>query len=333
MQFYLVLEYMSKVRIGIVGSGGMAGHHAARFSGLDAVEVATIASRNVQTGTGLAEKYRAEFVDDWQVLVQRDDLDGVVICTHNNTHGEIGLAALCCDKHVFMEYPIARSINEGEAAVALAQANQKVLRISHSETVSNSHKAIKQKAQELGDPLLATFLRLTPGRGARPEILFNLTVSGPPAHFFIYHIYPIVDVFGGVAWVEGGTVYEGLTDQGQYNRFVNTVNVEFKNGGIGQWTWAGGIEIEEAEQHLRYVLTGGTISHSEGKWYCSTRSRVEEIPPIDGSGVSLQKQWIQEIRNQETGAAHKDAVTAVEAIRISLSAEQSMQENRRIVLP
>lgn len=299
---------------------------------MEAAEVVAIASRNTETGNALAEKHGAEFIPDWQALVERDNLDGVLICTHNDTHAEIALAALRCDKHIFMEYPLARSIDAGEAVVEIAESNQRVLRINHSETVSNSHRAVKQRAQELGDLLLTTFLRLTPGRGARPEILFNLPVSGPPAHFFIYHIYPIIDIFGGARSVEGSAVYEGLTDQGNYNRFVNTVNVKFKNGGIGSWVWAGGVEIQESEQHSRYILTGGTISDSDGKWHCSTGAEVEEIPPVDAPNISLQERWVQEIQTQETSAAHRDAVTALEAIRVSLSAEQSMQEKRRIVL-
>ncbi len=323
---------MSKIRIGIIGSGGTGTRHADRFSEMETAEVVAIASRNAETGNALAEKHDAEFISNWQALVQHDDLDAVVICTHNDTHAEIALAALRCDKHIFMEYPLARSIDAGEAVIKVAQSNQRVLRINHSETVSNLHQAIKQKVQGLGDLLLTTFSRLTPGRGVRPEILFNLPVSGPPAHFFIYHIYPVIDIFGGVRSVEGAAVYEGLTDQGNYNRFVNTVNVEFKNGGVGSWVWAGGVEIQDSEQHARYVLTGGTISDSSSKWYCSTGAGVEEIPPVGTSSVSLQERWIQEIQNQEIGAAHRDAVTALEAIRVSLSAEQSMQEKRRIVL-
>ena len=323
---------MSKIRVGIIGSGGTGTRHAERFSEMETVEVVAIASRNAETGNALAEKCAAEFIPDWYALVQRDNLNGIVICTHNDTHAEIALAALRCNKHIFMEYPLARSIDAGEAAVEVAQSNQRVLRINHSETVSNSHRAIKQKVQEFGDLLLTTFLRLTPGRGTRPEILFNLPVSGPPAHFFVYHIYPVIDLFGAVRSVEGSAVYEGLTDQGNYNRFVNTVNVEFKNGGIGNWVWAGGIEIQDSEQHARYVLTGGTISDSGGRWHCSAGAGVEEIPPVDAPSISLQERWIQEIQTQDTSAADRDAATALEAIRVSLSAERSMQEKRRIVL-
>ena len=323
---------MSKIRIGIIGSGGTGSRHADKFSAMETAEIVAVASRNPETGTALAERHGAEFIPDWQALVERDSLDGVVICTHNDTHAEIALAALQRDKHIFMEYPLARSIDAGEAVVKAAESNQRVLRINHSETVSNLHRAVKQQTQELGDLLLTTFLRLTPGRGARPEILFNLPVSGPPAHFFIYHIYPIIDIFGGVRSVEGSAVYEGLTDRGNYNRFVNTINVEFKNGGLGSWVWAGGVEIQDSEQHSRYVLTDGTISDSGGKWHCSTGAGVEEISPVDAPNISLQERWIQETETQEASAAHRDAVTALEAIRVSLSAEQSMQEKRRIVL-
>lgn len=323
---------MSKLRIGIVGSGGMAQHHTDRFSKLDTAEVIAIASRNTQTGMQLAEKYGVAFIPNWHDLIQRDDVEGVVICTHNDSHGEIAVAALRSEKHVFTEYPLARSIDEGGEAIQLAKSNQRALRVSHSEAVSNSHKAIKQKIGELGNLLLTSFLRLTPGRGGRPEILFNLPVSGPPAHFFIYHIYPIVDLFGDAAWVEGGAVYEGLTDQGRYNRFANTITVGFNAGGIGQWTWSGGIEINAAEQHQRYVLTGGTLVNSGGGWKCSTRSGVEEIPPVDESRLSLQELWLQEIQSADLSAAHADAAKALEAIKISLSAEQSVGENRRIIL-
>jgi predicted dehydrogenase len=324
---------MSKIRIGIVGSGGMAGNHAEQFAGLDAAEVVAIASRNVQTGAQLAKRYDAEFVPAWQDLVERESLlDGVVITTHNDSHGEIAIGALGADKHVFTEYPLARSIDEGEQAFELAKSNKRVLRISHPEIVSNLHKAIKRKRQELGNLLLTSFLRLTPGRGARPEILFNLSVSGPPAHFFIYQIYPAVDLFGSVSWVEGGAVYEDLTNQGTYDRFVNTVNVGFKAGGIGQWTWAGGIEIKSAEQRQHYVLTGGTIFNEDG-WRCSTRLEIEEVQPLDAPSISLQELWLSEIQDGDTVAAHADAATALEAIKVSLSAERSMHESRRIVLP
>ena len=310
---------MTRIKIGIVGSGGMARHHLTRFTAMEDAEVVAIASRNEETGTQLAKEHKTAFIPEWNHLIERDDIDGIVICTHNDSHGEIGLAALQADKHVFVEYPLASDIGEGESALRLAEKQERVLRVSHPEAVSNTHKALKEKIGELGDLLLTSFVRLTPSRGARPEILFNLSMSGIPAHFFIYHIYPIVDFFGGAASVKKNAVYEGLKENGQYDRFVNTLTVEFKRGGIGQWTWAGGIAINAAEEHERYVLTEGTISDAGGEWHCTTPSGVTPIIIPDSPQPTLQELWLSEIRDAADQPPNlEDAAVALEAIRISL---------------
>ena len=158
---------MTKIRIGIIGSGGMARRHLARFAPMETAEVIAIASRNEGTGHQLAAEHETVFMPEWHRLLERDDIDGVVICTHNDSHGEIVLAALQADKHVFVEYPLASDVGEGEAALKLAEKRGLVLRVSHPEAVSNTHNALKQKIGELGDLLLTSFVRLTPGRGAR----------------------------------------------------------------------------------------------------------------------------------------------------------------------
>lgn len=313
---------MTKIKVGIIGSGGMARHHFTRFASISDAEIVAIASRNEQTGPQLAKEHKTVFMPDWERLVEREDIAGVVICTHNDSHGEMTLAALRSDKHVFVEYPLASDVGEGEAALQLAKTRNRVLRVSHPEAVSNTHKALKQKIGELGDLLLTAFVRLTPGRGARPEILFNLPVSGTPAHFFIYHIYPIVDFFGGAASVKRNAVYEGLRENGQYDGFVNTLTVEFKRGGIGQWTWAGGIAINAAEEHERYVLTEGTISDAGSEWHCTTPSGVTPLSIPDSPQPTLQELWFSEIREAADQPLNlEDATVALEAIRISLATE------------
>ena len=313
---------MTKIKIGIIGSGGMARHHLTRFSSMESADLVAIASRNEQTGMQLAKEHKATFISEWGRLIEREDIDGIVICTHNDSHGEIALAALQADKHVFVEYPLASDIGEGESALRLAEKQELVLRVSHPEAVSNTHKALKQKIDELGDLLLTSFVRLTPGRGARPEILFNLSVSGIPVHFFIYHIYPIVDFFGGAASVKKNAVYDGLRENGQYDRFVNTLTIEFKRGGIGQWTWAGGIAINAAEEHERYVLTEGTISDAGGEWHCTTSSGVTPLSIPDSPQPTLQELWLSEIRDTANQPPNlEDAAVALEAIRISLASE------------
>ena len=248
---------MKAIRLGLVGSGGMARRRAAAFAAMEGCKLTALAARNAHTGAELAQRHEVELLGHWQALIERADIDAVAICTNNDSHAPIAEAALKAGKHVFLEYPLARRLDEGEALVDLARATGKVLRVAHPEVVSAEHRQLKEAAASLGGLLVALFTRLTPGRGARPEVLFNLRVSGPPTLFFVYHVYPLVDLFGPAAWVEGYAHYDGLNADGAYERFVNRAVVGFAGGGTAQWTWAGGIAISRAEQYEHLVLEGG----------------------------------------------------------------------------
>ena len=139
-----------KVRIGIVGSGVMAGNHARNLAHNNVVELVAISSRNMETGSDLARKYNARFMPNWHEMLQQEDLDGIIVCTANDSHGEIVIASLEHDKHVFTEYPLARSLEEGEVAAEISISKRKILRVSHSDPVSETHQAIRQEIEHLG---------------------------------------------------------------------------------------------------------------------------------------------------------------------------------------
>ncbi|MBM3213426.1 Gfo/Idh/MocA family oxidoreductase [Candidatus Poribacteria bacterium] len=323
---------MSKLSIAIIGSGGMANHHARELAQESDVTIALVASRNRETGEALAHQHEARYAPQWEDAIADGRIDAVVVCTHNASHGEIILGALGAGKHVLSEYPLARSIEEGREIVRQSTDGESILRLTHSETVSGMHRALRRESRALGSLLLSSFVRLTPGRGSRPEVLFNLPVSGPPAHFFIYHVYPVVDPFGPAAWVDASCIYEGLQPDGRYDRFVNVVTAGMVGGGIAQWTWAGGIEIDSAKQEVRYVMSDGTLHPGGDGWVSSRRDGSKGVHSDTDGSDSLYAQWLREIRNGETARARADALTAFEAINLSLSAERAMAEGQRAVL-
>ena len=321
-----------RIRIGIVGSGGMARSRAATFSSLEGCEVEAIAARNRATGEELASEHGVELLDDWQSLVSRQDLEAVAICTSNDSHAVIARAALEAGKHVFMEYPLARQAGEAQQLVDVAgQQSGCVLRVAHNEAFSPRHVALKQAADSLGDLLVAIYVRLTPGRGSRPEVLFNLNASGPPALFFIYHVYPLVDIFGAAVWVEGYANYVGLGADGRYDSFVNTMTAGFGNGGCATWTWAGGVAINAAEEYQRLVLTEGSLLREGGQWSRSTPQSVEELELPEGPSDSIEEQFLREVAGEESGW-RADVAKALDAVRISLAAEEAFRRGRRVTI-
>ena len=321
---------MDLIRLGLVGSGGMAHSRARAFAEMQGCMLTALAARNPRTGAELASRHALPLLEDWQDLIDRSDVDAVVVCTNNDSHGPLARAALEAGKPVFLEYPIARHVNEGFALANLARASGTVLRVAHPEVVSNGHRQLKAAVGSLGGLLVALFARLTPGRGARPEVLFNIHASGPPSLFFVYHVYPLVGLFGPASWVEGYAHYEGMDSAGTYERFVNRVVVGFAGGGTAEWTWAGGIAIGRAEQYQRLVLEGGTLVN-DGGWRLSSGEGTEVPLPSAGREVSLESLFLDEVRGKTNGW-RSDLDTALESIRIGLGAETAANQGRRVHL-
>src|SRR3546814_15323699 len=56
-----------------------------------------------------------EASSDWRAVVNRPDVDVVDICTPNNVHAEIAIAAAKAGKHIIFEKPPARTVEEARA--------------------------------------------------------------------------------------------------------------------------------------------------------------------------------------------------------------------------
>ncbi|MFF3323608.1 Gfo/Idh/MocA family protein [Streptomyces sp. NPDC002889] len=84
--------------------------------------LAAIGGRDARAVRAAADKHGwAAAETDWRALVTRDDVQLVDICTPGDSHAEIAIAALEAGKHVLCEKPLANSVDEAEAMVAVAE--------------------------------------------------------------------------------------------------------------------------------------------------------------------------------------------------------------------
>jgi predicted dehydrogenase len=76
--------------------------------------------------------YRGVYFDtDWEKCLDRDEVKGVVIATPPKNHFEIAMKALQHDKHIFVEKPIATSLEEAEAIVKYAKSKNLIVMVGH----------------------------------------------------------------------------------------------------------------------------------------------------------------------------------------------------------
>src|ERR1044071_6285229 len=114
-----------QLRIGLIGYGFMGRAHSnayrkvSNFFDLEYKPVLkAICARSEDKAVAFAKKWGYESVEtDWRRIVERDDIDAVDICTPNNTHAEIAIAAAKAGKMILCEKPLSMDGPEGVAMV------------------------------------------------------------------------------------------------------------------------------------------------------------------------------------------------------------------------
>ena len=96
------------MRVGIVGCG-LIGQKRAAAIGDD--EITMVCDTNLERARALASRVGAKAVDDWRMVVDSDS-DAIIVATSHDHLAPIALAAVEANKHVLVEKPAARSLEE-----------------------------------------------------------------------------------------------------------------------------------------------------------------------------------------------------------------------------
>lgn len=121
---------MSKIRVGIIGTGGISHSHMLGYNQLDGVEVIAACDLNENRVREFADKYSVKHVfTDYNELLQLKELDAVSVCTWNNAHAPISIAALKAGKNVLCEKPLAMNVKEAREMEQTAKESGKLLMV------------------------------------------------------------------------------------------------------------------------------------------------------------------------------------------------------------
>jgi len=121
----------SKVKIGIIGCGGIAqNQHMPGYARLPDVEIVACCDVVKDSAKAAAEKFGvAKVFNDYKKLLQIKDIDAVSVCTPNFLHKQPTVDALGAGKHVLVEKPLAMNGEEGQEMCDAAKAAGKQLMV------------------------------------------------------------------------------------------------------------------------------------------------------------------------------------------------------------
>ena len=113
-----------KLNLGIVGVAGRGGENLAGVSGENIVALCDVDASRLAAAK--AKFPSADTCSDYRRLLDRTDLDAVVVSTPDHTHAVIATAVLASGRHLYCEKPVTHTISEGRALAAKVRKSGRV---------------------------------------------------------------------------------------------------------------------------------------------------------------------------------------------------------------
>ncbi|MDP4284038.1 MAG: Gfo/Idh/MocA family oxidoreductase [Bacteroidota bacterium] len=353
------------LRILVVGCGNMGSSHAMAYHTIDGFEICGLVSRGKSK-----EKLNARFDNKYELFSDIDEAikashpDALCISTYPDTHEAFAMKAFENGCHVFIEKPLADSVEGSERIAAAAKKANKKLVVGYILRHHPSWERFVELTGELGKPLVMRMNLNQQSDGDMWTLHRNLMNSLSPIVDCGVHY---IDVMCQMTRSRPTQVYAigaRLTEDipaGNYN--YGQLQIRFEDGSVGWYEAGWGPMISETAFFVKDVIgpkgsvsivakeAGGSGKSSSIEAHTKTESLRFHHADLDVNGkFAKEDTWInledepdhQELCNREQRYFLKSIIEdidlsshaedAVNSLRIAFACDESVRTGKVVPL-
>ena len=335
------------VRVGVVGLGRWARvlTRAARRG--QRLEVVAGYSRSPDKREAFAREFGCRVVERYEDLLEDPTIEGVMVTTPNDAHAEPILQALAAGKHVYVDKPIAHTVEEGLRIAQAVERSDRVFAVGHSARRLAGVRHIRRalEAGDVGELVMAEAnfsnergLELTPQSW---RWYADKSPGGPLIQLGVHHVDTLRYLFGPVVAVTALT--KRLHTRAEVEDVTMTL-LEFAAGHLGYvgsaWACPGVFFVHVYGTRANYFYQVN-FRYWEQSHLLDQHSRLERQTYGEMERVAVQPAPTDMLREQleewaacirEGGRPEVGAREALEALAVVWAALRSAREGRRVEL-
>jgi len=328
------------VKIGVIGLGGVAQLvHVPNLLKINHVELRSVAEVKISRLNTIADKFNIpERYKDYKELLQKSDVDAVVIATPTSLHKEIAIDCLNAGKDVLVEKPIARNFREADSILQTAEKNKRKIMIGMNLLFRPDTLLLKSLIQsgEIGEPFYtkAVWIRkqsseqkwFTKREEAGGGVLLDLGIS-------------LLDLS---LWLMGHPKVKSVQTQ---NYYQNTKNLEDTSIGFircedskiinieTSWT----LPVEKDCFQVSVYASKGSVTSTPLHLYKKVEDRFVDLKPSmsDSPSQLFKKSYFNELKSfigsvRGLNPLFSSGERAVERLKIIETMYQSAKKNQEV---
>lgn len=263
------------LKVGLIGCGFMGAMHANCYKNIEGVELVALADLRREKAEELAQGTNATIYSDGKDLINSADLDIIDICLPTYLHADYAMAAMEKVGYVFVEKPVALTVEEGKKMIAKSAETGCKVQVGQVIRFWDEYVELRKIVENntYGKVVNANFRRISP----RPEwgwenwLLDTKLSGGAGQDLHIHDVDYVLSLFG-----EPKKFFSVKNICGEQNSYVNTImQYDDKVVGVeGTWDLPGSHPFEAT---FRVVFEKAVVENAGGKFMLYTKDGAEEI--------------------------------------------------------
>ena len=323
------------MKLGLIGAGFMGGVHLQAYAGISEVEVVGVADARPENAAAAATVVGARPYATYEDLVANEEVEVVDVCLPTSFHRALAVKAAGDGKHVILEKPIARTLEDAAEILKAFSGEGPRLFVGHVVRFFPEYVAIKGKVEagDLGTVGVVRTSRRSPFLMGWNDWYADWRASGGVLLDLVIHDFDFL------RWTLGEVerVYaRGLLGR-EYNRLdYALVTLRFEGGAIahveGHWGYPGAFNYRIEVAGSRALVTADSTEPAPLELLRGPAALGES--PNVATGKSPYRAELEHfLRCIATGEEPVvGARDAYEALRIGLAATESVVSGKPVTL-
>jgi myo-inositol 2-dehydrogenase / D-chiro-inositol 1-dehydrogenase len=321
------------LRAGIIGLGWIARVHVPALDAAADIELVAACDTDSERAEAIARPRGARAYTSWEEMLNREDLDALWVCTPPLRHRDPALAALASGIHVYLEKPIARTLDDAEAIVSAARSADAVCAVGYQWHAS---ELIEKAREALAGQRVALLLGRNYGPVAgRPWFMDRAQGGGQILERGSHHIDLQRAIAGEISAVQAVAAREQLAQSDSEGSIDDAIGLvlHFESGALGSvysaWSREGQPELYTTD----ILATDATITLEFGPdaFRISGLSRSRSLAGEFGDPMKRSfAGFLEAARTGDAGLVFCSPQDALRTLAIALACERALEDGGRI---
>jgi myo-inositol 2-dehydrogenase / D-chiro-inositol 1-dehydrogenase len=229
------MQFMNKLKIGIIGAGYIGSLHAMVLARDERVELVAVHDRISQCAEKLARTVGATACASADELIEASD--AIYIATPNTQHTELALAGIGAHKHVFCEKPLATSVADARLILKAASQRERVFQVGFNRRFAPVYRLLKERLDQA--PPHSAHVKMNRGELLNPVWVGDPQLTGGFLYETTIHIFDLLRfLFGEITSLDvAGSMHEyaEMDDFSCLLRFASGLHATLASSADASW--------------------------------------------------------------------------------------------------